>query len=309
MECYDQTIISLCFDEWRPPIEAASLSHIIQETHTLPSIPEVANRLLEILQDPEASTPEISTLIERDPALSIKVLQLANSAMFAPASPVHSIERAIVLLGFNTVRFLITGVAVLQVAQKMPANDILTPENFWNSAFRGAVIAKYLAEIFNYSEPNEAYLAGLIREIGQIALIQCIYEKYLQVVEAARQAKIPVELKEKEILGFTHADVGALLVVKWNLDENLATAIAAYPFPSDYPDLEKKFLTALLSLADKLAKLDKPELEDFETLLNSLDRLVLQELEKCEAFDLNPSSLENAWKEILPLIESGNPFA
>lgn len=269
----------------------------------------MANRLLEILQDPEASTPEISTLIERDPALSIKVLQLANSAMFAPASPVHSIERAIVLLGFNTVRFLITGVAVLQVAQKMPANDILTPENFWNSAFRGAVIAKYLAEIFNYSEPNEAYLAGLIREIGQIALIQCIYEKYLQVVEAARQAKIPVELKEKEILGFTHADVGALLVVKWNLDENLATAIAAYPFPSDYPDLEKKFLTALLSLADKLAKLDKPELEDFETLLNSLDRLVLQELEKCEAFDLNPSSLENAWKEILPLIESGNPFA
>ncbi|MGE3726687.1 MAG: HDOD domain-containing protein [Candidatus Sericytochromatia bacterium] len=285
---------------------SASLSRIIQDTHALPSIPGVASRLLERLQDPETHAAEISTLIEMDPALSLKVLQLANSAMFAPASPVHSIERAIMLLGFNTVRFLITGVAVLQVAQKMPENEIINPESFWRSAFRGAVAAKYFAEQCDYAESNEAYLAGLIREIGRIALIQCAYETYLAVVQAAREANVPVVNKEKELLGFTHADVGALLAVKWNLDEGLAGVIAAYPFPCDYPDLNNLPLTTILHLADRFASLDNPGPELFPQLFAELDPLVAQHW--AQAQDLSPEILEAHWQTLKPLLEQGNLF-
>ncbi len=289
-------------------MQPTSLSRIIQDTHALPSIPGVASRLLERLQDPETHAAEISTLIEMDPALSLKVLQLANSAMFAPASPVHSIERAIMLLGFNTVRFLITGVAVLQVAQKMPENEIINPENFWRSAFRGAVAAKYFAEQSNYPESNEAYLAGLIREIGQIALIQCAYETYLSVVKAAHDAQVPVVHKEKEILGFTHADVGALLAVKWNLDEGLAGVIAAYPFPSEHPDLTNLHLTAVLHLADRFAALATPTTAHFEDVLAKLDPLVIEYWSQAQAHDLSPESLEVDWQALKSLLDQGNPF-
>lgn len=285
-----------------------SLSRIIQDTHALPSIPGVASRLLERLQDPDTHAAEISTLIEMDPALSLKVLQLANSAMFAPASPVHSIERAIMLLGFNTVRFLITGVAVLQVAQKMPDNEIINPESFWRSAFRGAVAAKYLAEASNYPEGNEAYLAGLIREIGRIALIQCAYDTYLAVVKAAQEAHVPVVIKEKEILGFTHADVGALLAVKWNLDEGIAGVIAAYPFPAETSDLHNPHLATVLHLADHLADLDSPSHDDFVKLLSELDALAIQVWSEQQGQNLSGEMLEAYWQNLKPLLEQGNPF-
>ena len=212
------------------------------------------------------------------------------------------------VLGFNTVRFLITGVAVLQVAQKMPENEIINPENFWRSAFRGAVAAKYFAEQSNYPESNEAYLAGLIREIGQIALIQCAYETYLSVVKAAHDAQVPVVHKEKEILGFTHADVGALLAVKWNLDEGLAGVIAAYPFPSEHPDLTNLHLTAVLHLADRFAALATPTTAHFEDVLAKLDPLVIEYWSQAQAHDLSPESLEVDWQALKSLLDQGNPF-
>lgn len=251
---------------------------------------------------------EIGTLIEVDPALSLKVLQLANSAMFSPASPVHSIERAILLLGLNTVRFLITGVAVLQMAQQMAENEILSPADFWASAFRGAVIAKFFAQQCDYSEPNEAYLAGLIREVGQIALIQCAYQTYLEVFRAAQAEDVELLVKEKQILGFTHADVGALLVIKWNLDEELAAVIAAYPCLSDYPDHHRPLLTALLSLADRLSRVQHFQYADFEMLLHSLDPRVCEELKACKRFDFQPAYLLSCWQEIEPLLKTRNPF-
>jgi HD-like signal output (HDOD) protein len=289
-------------------MQPTSLSQIIQDTHTLPSIPGIASRLLERLQDPETNANEISTLIEMDPALSLKVLQLANSAMFAPASPVHSIERALVLLGFNTVRFLITGVAVLQVAQQMPQNEIINPEIFWRSAFRGAVAAKFLATKSGYHEPNEAYLAGLIRKIGQIALIQCAYETYLPIVQAARAEGVATIHKEKELLGFTHADVGALLAVKWNLDEGLAGVIAAYPFPSDHPQLENLHLAAILHLADQIVQIETAHSGIFVQTLAQLDPLALQSLSETALPSLTSEILADYWQELEPLLEQENPF-
>jgi HD-like signal output (HDOD) protein len=284
------------------------LESIIEDTDSLPSIPVVASRLLELLQDIEATPADIGTLIQVDPALSMKVLQLANSAMFAAASPVHSVERAILLLGFNTVRFLITGMVVLQVARQITASEIINPESFWNSAFRGAVTARFLAERYSLPHVNEAYLAGLIREIGQIALVQCAYEPYLPVVRAARSAGVRTLVKEREMLGFTHADVGALLVVKWNLDAGLADIIRAYPEPSLYPEIKSPVLVSIVHLADILSLFETPEEADFERVAEELDPFAKLTLTTQLGEDITSTFLQAAWEEICPLLESSNPF-
>lgn len=258
------------------------------------------------LQQPDVTAAEIEALIKVDPVLSLKVLQLANSALFSPASPVHSIERAVLLLGLNTIRFLITGVAVLQLAQQLIDNEILTPQDFWNSAFRGAVIAKFFAQEYAYSDPNEAYLAGLIREIGQIALIQSAYETYLEVFRSAQIEKVDILVKEKQMLGFTHADVSALLITKWNLDEELAAVIAAYPSLSDYPQHPQSLLVAILALSDRLSRIQGTTLTDFEKLLHNLDSQVCQIL---RAKILDAPYLFSCWQQIEPLLTVVPPFA
>lgn len=250
--------------------QSTSVFEIIKNTDKLPSLPNVTTQLISILDNSQADFEEIGELISMDPELTLKVLKLVNSAHFSLGAPVNSVTRAIQILGLETVRFIIIGASTLHsINEYFNRNDIIDIHDFWIHSFKCAVATKYLASICHYPTPNEGYLVGLLHDLGKIILAQHCGGDYAQMVLESRYDDFELVELEREHWGFTHADISALLVTEWHLDEALAEVIASHHL-TDHELVRKKELAYLLNIANQICHIQSQETFDGEALYESL---------------------------------------
>lgn len=281
-----------------------SIYRIITNSEDLPSIPGLVVQLIHMTSDENDSIDigELADLVGMDQTLAAKVVRWANSAHFSPVSPVTSIQRAVQLLGISTIRSMALGASVLQSMGNFGSNDIISADDFWIHSFRCAIAAKYLAEVFFYIDPSEAYLVGLLHDIGKVALIKSAYAIYLDVhMSCDEEDGSDLPEKEEDILGFTHADLSALLFVQWGLGEPLSEVVAAHHDPSVAQNTQKFPLAAILYLANTIADCD----ENFHApaIFENLDPSALDEI-----LEMDPSfdewSLSDLIEDLLPEFEA-----
>ncbi|MDZ7372333.1 MAG: HDOD domain-containing protein [candidate division KSB1 bacterium] len=230
---------------------AERLSRIIQRIRSLPTLPAVYAKVHEAMRAPESSASQIARLIEADQALASKVLRLVNSSYFGLPRKITSLRQAIVLLGFNAVRNALLALSVVQAFGKDSRGDFDRVE-FWKHALGTGATARFLSETWKIGSEEEAYVAGILHDIGKILLDQFLHAEFMQCLAISQMEGISLFDAERRVLGVTHCDVGEYLGEQWGLPPKLIEGIALHHRPKILRSDPK--LVALVNLADTLTR-------------------------------------------------------
>jgi putative nucleotidyltransferase with HDIG domain len=229
-------------------MDRVHLKKVTESMVALPTLPLVASRLLESIADPDSpSSEEIGAVIALDPSLTARTLKLANSDFYGFPRKVGTVDLAVVVLGPDTIRDLVLSAAVYQTLD--PTWRALT--GLWSHSLACGVAARALADRCRYRLDGEAFAAGVLHDIGKVALRQSYPEQFEAAVALVREQGISMVEAERGVLGSDHAEVGGWLAERWGLPDDLVEAIACHHRP-EQARLNPE-LTSLIHIADSLA--------------------------------------------------------
>lgn len=204
----------------------------IKSSKHLPSLPQVLLKLIEICGKEETTPNELSQIAAQDPSISSKVMRLVNSAYMGLAVKVNSLEKAILYLGLDTIKNVAISASVLQAFSRTQGNSSFQLRQFWWHSLMCASISRRIAKKISYGSPEEAFLSGLLHDIGKLVLWVNFKKDYAEILKRSGSNADLLIAGEKEI-GATHYEVGAWLVRHWNLDSFMADAILYHHEPPE----------------------------------------------------------------------------
>lgn len=221
-----------------------ALKSLVASLGSLPSLPEIYQELQQKLKEPECSIGDVSAIIEKDLSMSAKVLHLVNSAFFGLYKNIDTPSRAVNLLGLDTIKALVLGIGVFS-EMKSPPSKIFSINSLWTHCITTATYAKSIAkmETDNKEDIDNAFIGGMIHDIGKLLLFATLREQYEQSVAKAQDEQAFLFETEKMVFNADHSDVGAYLIGLWGLPGSVVEAIAfhhrldEYPVPSFCPAL------------------------------------------------------------------------
>ena len=197
------------------------------ECPTLPSLPAVALEVLSLMRDPNVPIKEIAEVVQNDQALAGKILKTVNSSYYGLASPCPTISRAMGYLGLNTVKSLVLGFSLVDTFSGISDGDGFDLTAYWRRGIYGAAGARLLARTTRAYDPDEAFIAALLQDVGMLAMITVMEGEYEAVLIGCPDHETVVA-GERDIFGFDHCETGAALAAKWRLPENLIEAIRCH---------------------------------------------------------------------------------
>jgi putative nucleotidyltransferase with HDIG domain len=229
------------------------LQNKIEQLPSLPTLPEVASRLIRMVNNPETSSKEVAAIVGQDLSLSAKILRLANSAFYGMPRKINNINTAIVVLGFRVISTLVLSLTVFDIFPQDKKSALFNRKAFWRHSLSCAIIAKYIAsrmQRFVLFDPEEAFCAGLLHDIGKVVMEQYLHEDFHNALKNAMYRKSPVYETEKAVLGYSHTDVADWLTKHWDLPEKLRSGIVYHHAPHE--PSEDSSLAALCHYSDFL---------------------------------------------------------
>lgn len=230
-------------------MEAVSLQSAVGQLQRLPTLPSVLAGLLDAAADPEASALELGKYIAADQSLTAALLRLVNSASYGFSRQINSVTDAIVLLGFGEVRNLVLTASAFGAVPK--GRDAAHRTALWRHALATAIAADRAARALRWPSGGGYYSAGLLHDIGKVALDALYPQSYGLARKEASAGRRAVIAVETEVLGFDHAEAGAALAAHWQLPASICAAIRFHHRPGH--DGEKPSAAALIALADAIA--------------------------------------------------------
>jgi len=222
----------------------------VKELDTLPS---TYYRIRRSIEDPRCSANEIGRLISQDQVIACKVLKIANSAFYGFPSRIDSIPRAVSVIGFSAICELILATSVIEMFLKQSNGSIFDRKEFWKHSLGCAIAAKVIAKYTGKFEIEELFTAGLIHDIGKVIIDQYLTDFFITIMSMTSENRnLTFSEAEKNVLGYTHADVGALVARRWGLPYLLVETIS---FHHRLPDkMKNPKQVAVIHIADSIAK-------------------------------------------------------
>lgn len=197
----------------------------LDEIENLPTLPAMVQQIQKLINSPNSSMNQIGALISKDQAIAARVVRLVNSAFYGLGRKVSSIPQAIVVLGLNTVKNLVTGVSVIKMFETADKVSLFNRDAFWMHSFGCAMGARLIAKNLGRSEPEDYFLAGLLHDIGVLILDQFFHDEFVRVLKHSNDNSIDYYTAEQKILGVTHCEVGAIVAEKWKIPDFLIQTI------------------------------------------------------------------------------------
>nr|MBF0223264.1 HDOD domain-containing protein [Desulfobulbaceae bacterium] len=229
------------------------------DVNSIPTLPAIAMEAIRLLEGEESSFESVADLLKNDQVLAGRILHYANSAFIGARVEVTTISRAISLLGFNTIRSLILSVTVFDCFKGKLASKKDDFVSFWLHSIGVAVAAEVLAKRLYFAVPEEAYLAGLVHDIGKLVCYLHLPEQFARVCGELEQqggygVSKPIALDlEDEVMGTNHTEVGKLVAEQWMFPEQLVKAMWLHHQPVFETILpEQKNLFQVIRFADAL---------------------------------------------------------
>lgn len=227
----------------------------LRSTSRLPSPLGVAARVLELANADDVSLQELAKVIGSDPVLSARILKFVNSSVVGVSREVSTVTQAVVLMGLRSVKMLSLSFSLVSF-EKETACPSFDFERFWSRSLACAVAARSIAERTKKYTPDEAFVAGLLSRIGQLALADGLPAQYDQVLQTALNEPCDLAVAEHRIIGMTHTEIGARLLKEWRLPEALCSAVVQFPKAAEsQPDGGIISLAHLLYTADLAASI------------------------------------------------------
>ncbi|HOX26416.1 MAG TPA: HDOD domain-containing protein [Candidatus Krumholzibacteria bacterium] len=216
----------------RATADDLQLKNLIMTIRDLPAMPHVASKVLELSSDPDTSAVALQQVIADDQAMTARILKIANSAMYACSRRIKTLSEAIVVLGFNSIRSLVVTSAARNLYATGSARMGLKERLLWEHSIGCGFTCRLLVQKRHPALAEEAFLAGLMHDIGKLVLNLQLPERFEEIVQIVYNEGREFHETEREILGFDHARVGALLVNKWKLSPLLEDVIGLHHEPA-----------------------------------------------------------------------------
>ena len=217
----------------------------VENISTVPTVPSVLKQLSTIIENPKISLNEISHFVSKDPALTTKILQMVNSALYGFPGRISSVNHAVMLLGLNVVKGLLLSVSVFEIMHKAMIG-------LREHSIGVAIASKVIAQKKGIKEPEEVFVAGLLHDVGKVILILMYPDEYDKAVKESEISSIAIFDAERNHFSETHAAVAGWLSEKWHFPKKLCDCLANHHRPqvSTLAPLE----TSIVHMADILVK-------------------------------------------------------
>lgn len=207
------------------------LNYIVSKVNDLPMLPDRVKRIIDITEDPDSTIQDLEKEILKDQSLTSKILKLANSAYYGYPRKINTVSQATILLGFQTIKSM----ALASTVSKMMSHELkgyaLGKNELWTQSQTSAIVSRYIAKEVKFPNPETAYIAGLLRDIGKTILNFYVEREYHTIINKVEYSNVSFLEAEEEVLGFNHAQVGEKIAIKWNFPEDLVEAIGLHHTP------------------------------------------------------------------------------
>jgi putative nucleotidyltransferase with HDIG domain len=225
-----------------------TLDKLMSKVGKLPTMPHVASKILEMVGDPETSARKLQMVIDSDQVLAMRILKVANSALYSLPRKVKTLKEAIVMLGFNHIRSLVLAEAIQNLFKGKGKKGDLLESMLWEHSVGAAMAAKTVARGLYPGLGEEAFVTTLVHDIGKLIMLQADAPKYQEIVQEIYSDYRPFSELEMESFGVDHAEVGAALAERWNLHEQAVSAIRMH-----HEDSGGDTLTDLVRMGNAMA--------------------------------------------------------
>jgi putative nucleotidyltransferase with HDIG domain len=194
-------------EHWKP---------ILEKLNDIPTLPAVATKVTELINNPNSSSAEIAEVLKKDQVLTAKVLKLINSPYYSIPGEVTDVKRALAYLGFNTLAQLVLSVSVITAFQGKNTSKF-SMRSFWQHALGTAVASEIIAKKIGYPKPEECFTCGLLHDIGKIVLLKIASDEFTKVVTLTEKEKISFFEAERRLEIPSHGYLGEYIADKWRL--------------------------------------------------------------------------------------------
>lgn len=218
----------------------------------LPTLPTITSQMIQLVDNPNTTAQTLARLIAQDQVLTARILKLANSAYYGFPRRISTVNLAVVVLGFNTVKDIGLSVSVMDMFKRTSRDPRFDISRFWEHCMAVAVATRHLARSLRYRLAGEAFTTGLLHDLGKVVLNQYQPREFDEILRRTFDLGEDQLEAERAVLGATHAQVGQWLAEKWNLPPVICEAIG---FHHNSEQAEKNpDLAALVQLADLLVR-------------------------------------------------------
>ncbi len=216
------------------------IESIITNLDQLPSIPDVAGRVINMVNDPELSFKSMADEISKDQAITTNILKLCNSAFFSKGKEITSVDRAIVTLGIKEVKDIVVIAATREVLNKAILGYDLQRGELWTHGLAVAILAKKIALAKNKKAVADvAFTGGIIHDVGKTVLALFVSNTFKEILSTVESKKITFNAAEREVMGYDHQEIGEKVLAKWKFPEVLKAMVRFHHDPALAP---KEFL-------------------------------------------------------------------
>ena len=222
---------------------------LIRRVEELPTLPAIITRILEVLEDERTSARDLERVVSCDQSIAARVLRIANSAYYGFSREITTMHRAIIILGFQTVRALALGSSIFETFLGGDKRSCFDRTTYWLHSIATSRCAMAMARRTGGVDSEEAFMAGLLHDIGMVVMDHVMREEYRPVLEKAIRQEGPLHRLEREAWGFDHADVGAWLGEHWKFPVSLLEAIGFHHRVATRSNALRP-LVAVIQLAD-----------------------------------------------------------
>lgn len=250
----------------------------LESIRDLPTIPIVISEVLAAIDNPNTNAAHLAELIEKDQALTARVLRIANSPFYGYSRAISTIDLAIVIMGLNTLKEIVLSLIIKRFFSKITAN-MFDAKQFWNYSVYCGAASKLLSKKLGYKITGEAFIAGLMHDIGFLVMIEYFKGDLQKIAQLHEHTKLSHLEAEDLIIGSTHAEIGAWIAERWNFPDNIVESIRNHhtnyqkfnpengiiSLVDDFNEIQHP-LTAIVSLSEWFA-----EINGFKNWLQSDD--------------------------------------
>lgn len=229
----------------KPTVDA-----LISSVSTLVSPPDVCIKMTELLQSPDCSIQDLGEVVLRDPNLTARLLRLVNSASVGLRGKVDTVSRAITMVGTRELYNMVLSISAVRAFRNLPS-ALVNMDIFWRHSIYTGLLSRLLAKRCGVLHPERLFIAGLLHDVGSLVLYRSLPEVASELLLTAQGDEQVLSHAEADVLGFTHAEVGAKLLAVWKLPESLIEAVGCHHEPAVAKNAQLE--SAIVHIADVLA--------------------------------------------------------
>lgn len=259
---------------------------LVKDINGLVTLPDVYLRINQLVENPKSRIEDISKVVGQDPSFTVRLLRVANSALYGRSSTVDTVAKAVTMIGFSQIRSLALSMSAASSFAGLP-NDLVSMRNFWRHSLLCALAARLLAKIARRCDPDALFTAGLLHDIGELVIFnrlpQQAHDALLMVLDS--QDELPIFQAERQVIGYDHSAVGGELARLWKLPVLLEECIAhhhdignAQHYPRETALVHIANIVALMAELDTLDPDDVPPIDPLAWEITGLDEDAMAEV-------------------------------